>query len=426
MRASKTPDPIAERTRRRVTRRLLPFLLVSYLLAYVDRTNVGVAKLGMQPDLGFTDQVIGLGAGIFFVGYLLLEIPGSLIVERWSARKWIARIMISWGLVACLAGFIETRYQFYGLRFLLGVAEAGFFPGVIVYLAHWFRYEDRAGAKAFFMIAQPIAHVCGLPLSRLVLELAGWRWIFVVEGLPPLILGFVAWFYLTDWPREAKWLPAEEKDWLVRQIAGERQQKEAAGRAAIREAFREPQVFLLAAVYFFVVTGNQALGFFLPSITDTMTSISVPARTAVTMLPYICSVFGILLNGFLCRRTRERRWHIAAPTLMAAVALACCILAGDRLALVVVSLAITGFCAQAYLSPFWTLPTALLTKSAAAMAVGLISTVSSLGGFAGPYVFGYLKTSTGKFESGLWFLVACILISGLLATRIRNPGKELS
>jgi MFS family permease len=409
-----------------VTRRLLPFLLCSYLLAYIDRTNVGVAKLGMQPELGFTDQVIGLGAGIFFAGFVLLEIPGSLIVEHLSARKWLARMMVSWGLVACLAGFIETRYQFYGLRFLLGAAEAGFFPGVIVYLAHWFRYQDRAGAKAFFMVAMPIANAVGLPLSRLILEVAGWRWIFVVEGLPPVILGFVAWFYLTDSPREAKWLPADEKDWLIRQLASERQHKEAAGRAAIRQAFREPQIFLLGAVYFFVVMGNQALGFFLPSVTDTMTSISVSARTVVTALPYACSVFGILLNGSLCRRTRERRWHIAVPTLMAGVALACCIQAGGRLAPAVVFLCITGFCAQAYLSPFWTLPTALLTKSAAAMAVGLISTASSMGGFAGPYIFGYLKTSTGKFESGLWFLVACILISGLLATRIRNPGKELT
>jgi ACS family tartrate transporter-like MFS transporter len=432
------PDPIAERTRAHVARRLIPFLLFSYFLAYLDRSNIGVAKLGMQHELGFTDEVIGFGAGIFFAGYLLLELPGSVIVERWSARKWIARIMISWGIVASLGGFIgtglfsfaSTARQFYWLRFALGVAEAGFFPGVMVYLSHWFRYEDRSRAKALFLIAQPIAFVVGLPVSRLILEkvdwygLAGWRWIFIIEGVPTLLLGFVALFYLTDWPSQAKWLPPDEKCWLLEQLEREKQRKEAAGRADIRKVFAEPQVFLIAVLYFFVMTGNQGLGYFLPSITDAMKSMSISWRTVVTMAPFGFGLFGILLNGYLAGRTRERRWHIAVPILLTGLALACAILSGKRLGLVITFLCLMGFTAQAYLPVLWTLPSALLTKSAAAVAVGVIATLASTGGFVGPYIFGYLTTRTGRFEAGMWFLVACILTSGLLATRIKVSKRS--
>jgi ACS family tartrate transporter-like MFS transporter len=414
------PETVADRTRRRVTRRLLPFLVVSYFLAYVDRSNIGVAKLGMQADLGFTDEVIGFGAGVFFIGYLLLEVPGTLIVERWSARKWISRIMISWSLVACLTGFVRTEHEFYWMRFLLGVMEAGFFPGVIVYLTHWFRYEDRARAKALFLIAQPIAFVIGLPLSRLILELAGWRWIFILEGLPSMIAGVILLFYLTDHPSQANWLPDDEKRWLIEQLETEKRHKVAIGRADIAQVFREPQVFLLIAVFFFVVTGNQAFGYFLPSITDNMKSMSIQARTIVAMAPFACGLFGILLNGRLASRSRERRWYVATPILVTGAALAFSILAGSNLALVIFFLCLAGFCAQAYLPAFWTVPSALLTKSAAAVSVGLINTLGNLGGFVGPAVFGYLTTRTGRFEPGMWFLVGCILISGLLASGIRT------
>jgi MFS transporter, ACS family, tartrate transporter len=417
---------LAEQTRRRVAGRLMPFLLLLYFFAFIDRTNVGVAKLGMQRELGFTDEVIGLGAGIFFAGYFLLEIPGSLIVERWSARLWIARIMITWGVVATAMGFIANKEQFYWLRFLLGAAEAGFFPGIIVYLSHWFRPEDRARAKAFFMIGQPIAQVVGLPLSRFIMEhvdwsgYAGWRWVFILEGFPSIILGFVTLFYLTDRPKDAKWLPEEEKKFLMAELEKERTAKESAGRASAWVAFRNPQILLLVAVYFFVVAGNQSLIFFLPSITEAMPSMSVAMRTFVTMLPYVCGFFGILTMGYLASRTTERRWHTALPIMTTGAALGAAVLSMGNVPLVIFFFCVAGFSAQAYLPVFWTLPTAILTKSGAAVAVGLINSVGNLGGLFGPYVFGYLKTSTGNFITGLWFLVGSLLFAGLLATRIRT------
>lgn len=403
----------------------MPFLIVVYLCAYIDRANLGIAKLQMQGDLGFTEATIGLGAGIFFLGYFLLEIPGSLIVERWSARKWFARIMISWGLVAALSGYIETRTQFYAARFLLGAAEAGFFPGVIVYLSHWFRAEDRTRAKSWFMVTQPLSIVVGTPLARWILEtvhwqgLHGWRWVLILEGAPSILLGIFAWFYLTDRVEDARWLPTDEKQWLMAELRSEAEQRTAAGRVSILAAFRQPQTLQLMAIFFLIVTGNQAILFFLPSITDNMKTISVTWRTVVTVLPYICSMIGIMLNGYLASRTGERRWHTALPILLAGSALGLAILAGDHLALVIGLLCLVGFGFQAYLPVFWTLPTAYLGKSAAAVAIGAINAVGNLGGFVGPYIFGYLKTATGRYETGLWFLTGCMLISGALATRIR-------
>jgi ACS family tartrate transporter-like MFS transporter len=416
---------LAESTRGRVTRRLIPYLLVLYFLAFIDRTNVGIAKLGMQQELGFTDEIIGFGAGIFFVGYMLLEIPGTLIVERWSARIWIGRIMITWGIVATLMGFVQTATQFYWLRFLLGAAEAGFFPGIIVYLSHWYRAEDRSQAKSLFLIAQPISQAVGLPLSRVILEnvdwlgLAGWRWVFILEGIPSIVFGVITLFYLTDWPRQAKWLPDDQKQWLTAEIERERSAKESAGRAGGWSAFREPQILLLVAIYFFVVAGNQSIIFFLPSITEAMSSMSVTVRTLVTMLPFVCSFFGILLNGYLTRGAKKRRWYVAVPILFTAAALAGAVTFTGNSFLVVTFFCLAGFSAQAYLPAFWTVPSTLLTKSGAAVAIGLVNSVGSLGGMAGPYMFGYLRTATGEFSTGLWCLVGCLLVAGVLATRIR-------
>lgn len=404
----------------------MPFLLVLYFLAYIDRTNVGIAKLGMQRELGFSDEVIGFGAGIFFAGYLLLEIPSTLMVERWSARLWIGRIMISWGIVATLMGFVQTPTQFYWLRFALGVTEAGFFPGIIVYLAHWFRAEDRSQAKSFFLIAQPISQVLGVPLSRIILEnvswggLAGWRWVFILEGFPSIVLGIITLHYLTDWPREAHWLKPDQRAWLTAEIDQERSAKEAAGRADWWAALRQPQIYLLAGISFCAIAGNQSIMFFLPSITDSLTSLSVTLRTLVTMLPYLCSFFGILLAGQLAGRTRERRWFVAGPLWMTAAGLAGAILTSGNPFLVVLCFCAAGFSAQAYLPAFWTVPTALLTKSGAAVAVGLITTLGGMGGMFGPWIFGYLSTATGNFHAGLWVLVGVLVIGGMLATRIRT------
>lgn len=427
--------PVPERARRRITRRLIPYLLLLYLLAYLDRSNLSVAKLGMQRDLNLTDEIVGYGVGVFFLGYVLLEIPGALIVERWSARKWIARIMISWGIVATLMGFVglpifgstAVPTQFYTLRFLLGASEAGFFPGVIVFLSHWFRAEDRARAKALFMISQPISVIVGLPLSRWILEnvhwygLSGWRYVFILEGFPSILLGIVTLFYLTDRPEQARWLPDDEKQWLISELRREESAKAAAGRVRFWSAFRSPEILLLAAIYFLIVTGNQALLFFLPSITDNMKSLSITARTAFTVLPYVFGLCGILLNGFHSNRSGEKRWHTALPMFVCGTGLSMAIIAGDRLPLAIAFFCLAGFANQAYLPVFWTLPTAFLGKSAAAAAIGAINSVGNLGGFVGPSIFGYLSTSTGRYDTGLWILAACMFLAGALATTIRVP-----
>jgi MFS transporter, ACS family, tartrate transporter len=422
------------RTRRRVTGRLIPYLMFIYLLAYLDRANVGVAKIGMQGELGFSDTVIGFGAGIFFLGYLLLDLPGSLIVERWSARKWIARIMVSWGLVAALMGllglpvfgFLRPVTQFYSLRLLLGIAEAGFFPGAIVYLSHWFRGEDRARAKAYFMVTQPLAVAIGIPISRWIMEnvrwfgLAGWRWVFILEGAAPFLMGFVTLRYLTDRPRDAQWLPDDEKQWLIGELQEEEVRKTSEGKVRVLDALRQPQTFLLIAVFFLIVIGNQALIIFLPSITDAMKSLPVAVRTLAAGLPYACSAMGILINGMWAHRTGELRWHTAVPILATGVSLGLTVLASDRLWLMMGLFCLAGFTSQAYLAPFFTLPATLLGKSAAATAVGLIC-LGNLGGFVGPWLFGYLKTVTGRYDAGLWVLAGCMLLSGSLATLIRVP-----
>ena len=434
--ANATDSEVAERARQRVTRRLLPYLLLLYLIAYIDRTNIGVAKLQMQGDLKLTDGIIGFGAGIFFLGYFLLEIPGTLIVERWSARKWIARIMISWGLVAALMGFvgmgplnvIGVKAQFYTLRFILGLAEAGFFPGVIVYLSHWFRYEDRGKAKAKFLIGIPLATVVGVPLSRTILEnvhwfgLAGWRWVFILEGVPSVLLGIITLFYLTDRPQQARWLPDDEKQWLVNELAREKEQKSSTGGADLRAAFRHPQIILLTVLYFFVVTGNYGLNFFLPSITKNMKGMSIVAQTILTTLPYIFCIIAILLVGPSSDRTGERRWHAAVPMLLTGVGMALCVMGGDVMGVVILGLCLAGLAPGGY-PAFWSLPSAFLTGSAAAGAVGLINSVGNLGGFVGPYIVGYLKDATGDYRAAMWFLAGCALLGGLLATRLKPPHK---
>ncbi len=442
--AANAADSVGERARRRITWRLLPYLLLLYLIAYIDRTNIGVAAIGMKKSLaegglGFSDAVIGLGSAWFFIGYFVLEIPGTLIVEKWSASKWIARIMISWGIVATVMGFIGTPWlnfasdinQFYWLRIILGLAEAGFFPGVVVYLSHWFRYEDRAKAKAKFMIGIPLASIIGVPISRWIMEtvqwggLAGWRWVFILEGIPSVILGIITIFYLTDKPHQAKWLPDDEKKWLLDELERERAAKKAEGHVSILAGFRHPQILLLMVIYFFAVTANYGLTFFIPSITETLKDVSIVWRTVITTLPYVLTLFAMLFIGRSSDRTKERRWHTAIPILIAGMGLAMSVYSGDILAITIISLCLAGG-GFSYHPAFWTLPSAFLTGAAAAASVGLINSVGNLGGFLGPYIVGYLKTSTGNFQAAMWFMAACAIIAGLLATRIKPPKKQES
>jgi len=410
-------------------RRLMPYLFALFVVAYLDRVNVSYAALQMKGELSFTDEVLGFGAGIFFWGYFLLEIPGSILVEKWSARRWIARIMISWGIVAILTGFIQTKNQFYLLRFLLGLGEAGFFPGVIVYLSHWFRYQDRAKVVALFMAAQPVANMLGSPVSGLLLGikwfgLSGWRWLFIIEGLPAVVLGVVTIFYLTDWPDQAKWLPADERAWLSNQLMLEQQAKHSAGLQRILQAFKHREVILLALTYFFMVSSVYGFTFWLPSIIKKLSGSSNLRVSLISAIPYGVGLIAILLVGWSSDRTRERRWHTALPMIAASMGLLLAVMFQDRLALSVSMFCLAAAGIYAYCPGFWSLPTSFLTGTAAAASIGMINAIGNLGGYAGPHVVGVLSTLTGSFIAGLAYLSLSALVAAGLVLSIRATRSD--
>jgi ACS family tartrate transporter-like MFS transporter len=416
---------VAQRARHRTARRLLPFLFILYVIAFLDRMNVGAAALQMPRDLGFSPEVIGLGAGIFFWGYFLLEIPGALIVERWSARRWIARIMISWGLMTVLMAAIHTARQFYLVRFLVGAAEAGFLPGVIVYLTHWFRYEDRAKAVAVFYAANPLSYVIGSPLAGLMLGLSwlglrGWRWLFILEGIPAIIFGVVTIWYLTDWPAEAKWLPEEEKSWIVGELKREKEAKKRSYN--IWEALRHRDVILLTLCYFCAMTGSYGIAFWLPTILKHLSGQSDLKVTLMAALPYVAAFITQQVNGWHSDRTRERRWHAAVPVFVCGLALGFAVLFRGNLALSLMLFVVAGGSFYGFQPVFWAVPTLFLSESAAAASIGLINSVGNLGGFVGPMVMGYLAGRTRSFSAGLLYLVASLFTSGILMLVVGRRG----
>ena len=420
--------PIAERTRRRVTRRLMPFLFLLYIVAYLDRVNVGFAGLDMTRELGFSNEVFGFGAGIFFIGYVLLEIPGTILVELWSARKWIARIMISWGLLASLTGLIHTAHQFYWIRFLLGAAEAGFFPGIIVYLTHWYRYEDRGKAVAMFMAAIPIANIIGAPVSGLLLRidwlgLAGWRWLLILDGAPAVICGFVTIFYLTDWPKDARWLPDDEREWLTRELEMEKQTKKAAKPLTVWQALRNRDVALLTLVYFFIVTANYGFGLWLPKILQKLSGLSSFQVTLIAAIPFLAALPAMLVVGWHSDHTGERRWHTALPIFSVGLALAASQGVGGSVPLSIALFAVAAMGLYSYLPGFWSMPTTFLSEAAAAACIGLINSFGNVGGFFGPYIVGYLSNKTGNYQAGVFYLVASAMLSGLLVFLIRGTRR---
>jgi MFS transporter, ACS family, tartrate transporter len=416
---------VEQNARRRIALRLLPFLWLLYVVAFLDRVNVAYAALEMSHDLGFSDRVFGLGAGIFFIGYVLLEIPGALIVERWSARRWIARIMISWGIITVLVGFVHTSHQFYSIRFLLGAAEAGFFPGVIVYLTHWFSRRDLAKAVASFMAAQPLANFVGSPLAGRILRihwygLEGWRWLFILEGIPAVILGIVTIYYLTDWPSQAGWLPQEERDWITGELNREKKAKAAVRSYTIAEALRQREVILLTLVYFLSTTGVYGFTIWFPTILKRASGLSIGRVTFLVALPYLAALIATLLNGWHSDRTQERRWHTAAPLFIGSGTLFFAIVFGSHIWVQFGFFIVFAACVYSYQPCFWALPTIALGESAAAACIGLINSLGNLGGFAGPFIVGYLVTRTGSFTSGLVWLLFNILSSGILVLCLRG------
>ncbi|MBS1794632.1 MAG: MFS transporter [Acidobacteria bacterium] len=402
----------------------MPFLIFLFILAYIDRVNVGYANLEMSKDLGFDPEIFGFGAGIFFFGYFLLEIPGTLIVENWSARKWLARIIISWGFLAIFMGFIQNTTHFYTIRFLLGLAEAGFFPGIIVYLSHWFRYQDRAKAVAMFMTALPFANIFGSPISGLILGvnwlgLAGWRWVFIVEGIPAVVFGIVTVFYLTDQPKDADWLDESERDWIAGELEREKQAKKAVKHFTIAEAFRNRNVIILAAAYFFAVICVYGFTFWLPTILKGLSGFSNLQVSLIAALPYCAGLIAMLFLGWSSDRRNERRWHTAISLLAVCLGLFLSSLFLDNVYLAIAVFCLAGAGLYSYLPSFWALPTAFLTESAAAASIGLINSVGNLGGFAGPYIVGYLTNKTGTFYSGVIFLSGSALAAAVLVLMVK-------
>ncbi|MGB6684628.1 MAG: MFS transporter [Candidatus Acidiferrum sp.] len=421
---------VAQRAQNRIAWRLLPFLFLLYMIAFLDRMNISAAALEMPHDLGFNDKVVGLGAGMFFIGYVVLEIPGALIAERWSARKWIARIMISWGIITALMAFIHSAREFYLVRFFVGAAEAGFFPAVIVYISHWFRYRDRAKAIAVFYAASPLSYVVGSPLAGLLLGitwfgLRGWRWLFILEGVPAVVFGLITISHLTDWPREAKWLPPDERDWISSQIENEKQAKQKVGSYTILQAFAQRDVILLTLCYFCATTGGYGVAFWLPSILKRLSGQSDMRVTLFAALPYLAGFFVQQLNGWHSDRTLERRWHAAVSIFLCGVSLLLAVIYGSSLAMAVALFCLVGAGYYSFHPCFWAVPTAFLSESAAAASIGLINSVGNLGGFFGPMMMGYLVNRTHSFRAGLLYLVGSLCLSGVLMLAV-GAGRQPS
>ncbi len=422
---------IARVTSRRIARRLLPFLFVLYIVAFLDRMNVSAAALQMPGDLGFSDRAVGLGAGIFFLGYFLLQIPGALIAERRSARRWIAGIMISWGVLTVQMAFIHTVREFYIVRFVVGAAEAGFFPAVVVYLTHWFRAADRAKAVAGFYAAMPLSYVIGSPLAGLLLGLSwlglrGWRWLFILEGIPAVLLGLIALVYLTDWPHQANWLPADQREWITAQLDREKKAKQDVRSYSIWQALRHRDVILLALCYFFALTGNYGIAFWLPTMLKRLSGQSDLKVTLLASLPYLAGFLTQQLNGWHSDRTRERRWHAAVPVLLSGLGLLFAIGSGTHVTLSIIFFIIVGGAYYAFHPAFWAVPTEFLSDSAAAASIGFINSVGNLGGFFGPLSMGYLVFRTRSFTVGLWYLLGSFLVSGILMLAVGAGRRQLA
>jgi MFS transporter, ACS family, tartrate transporter len=407
--------------RSRIAWRLLPFLFLLYVANYLDRTNIAFAPTmrQMKSDLGLSDSIFGTASGIFFIGYFGLQIPGALLVERWSARRLLALTLITWGALTTLTGFVRTPLELYGARFLLGAAEAGFFPGVIVYLSHWFVADDRGKATARFMSAIPIGFIVGAPLAGTILRVdwlgvPGWRWLFLLEGLPAIVLGIATLLVLPDWPAEARWLPPQERDWITARLADERRAKAHAEHVTIWRVLRHPAVLVLTLGLFFTYTGGYAFWLWFPQMLQRLTGWSVERVGWVGALPFVAGLIGMLLLGASSDRLRERRWHFAIPQLTAALALAAWFVLPHSNAVLVITFTLLGFGTVAYLPSFWALPSEFLSSSAAAAAVGFINCTASIGGFVGPKIIGNLSQRSGSFSAGFIFMIACWTIASLL------------
>jgi ACS family tartrate transporter-like MFS transporter len=394
---------------------LLPFVFLLYITNYLDRTSVAYAAIGMARDLGFNDHVLGMGIGIFFVSYVALQIPGALLVERWSARGVISATMIVWGSLTALTALVHTPVQLYLARFLLGAAEAGFFPGVIVYLSHWFIQEDRAKATSNFMAAIPVSLVIASPVAGWILghnwfAIQGWRWLFFVEGIPPILLGILAFFFLTGWPSQARWLSPEQRQWISRKLEQEKPLKPKS--ANIAQALRSRTVLLLAVSAFLQYFTGYSVIFWLPTILKNQSGLSDAQVGLFGAVPYVVALLAMLFNGWHSDKGRERRWHAAFPLFIGAAGFLC-LISMPNSTVITVSVFSMICVLMAFLPVFWAIPTEMLSESTAAVAIGMINALASVAGFAGPYAFGYLHTRTGSFTAGFAVLMLCAFAAAI-------------
>jgi MFS transporter, ACS family, tartrate transporter len=422
------PNGVGQRARRRVAYRLLPFVFLLYMVNYIDRVNVSFANLTMSADLGFSDRVYGLGVGMFYLTYVLFEIPGAVIVERWSARKWMARILVSWGIVTILTGFVHTATQFYAARFFLGAAESSFFPGMIVYLTHWFCANDRGRAIACLYAANPAATLIGSPLAGWLLSvhwqsLAGWRWLFILEGIPAVVVGIFTYFYMTDRPEQAPWLPHDERDWLVKELQEELQAKSRIRKPTILEAFADTRILRLSLVYFLALTGGLGTIYWIPTFVKRLSGVSNQTVTSLLLLPALIGLAGMLINGWHSDKTAEQRLHTAIPLLAAGSMFALLTLGRHQTPLAIVSLLLGSGFFYAYYPTFWAMPTMMLSEAAAAATFGLINSIGQLGGLAGNYAIGSLNDRTHSLTASFALIALVYLVAGslILSLRIRDP-----
>jgi MFS transporter, ACS family, tartrate transporter len=417
--------------RRKVAWHLLPLVIVLYLVAYLDRANVGFAKLRMAKDLGFSEEVFGFGIGIFFIGYVILEIPGALLVERWSARKWFSRILITWGFVSAATAFVRTPLEFNIVRFVLGVAEAGFFPGIIVYFTHWFPMRVRGRAMSGLIVAVPLSLALGAPLSAMLLDvtwlgLRGWQWLFLIEGLPAVLLGVLTLFLLPDRPRDARWLTPEERNYLETELAEEAKAKDAVRKVSVWEALRMRDVWLLTLAIFATNTGGYAMGFWLPTTIRSLTGGSDQSSLLFSGLYYLCGLAGVIYVGFASDRSGKHKWHCAAAMIGSGVLLAMSSIPGQPFPLVMVWLCLTGFMAYQWPPPFWALPTMALTASAAAVAIGWINIFGNLAGYVGNHLIGFIRDRGATDRECLFVLASCYALGGLIVSFVRTKRPRES
>ncbi|WP_020656709.1 MFS transporter [Massilia niastensis] len=416
---------------RKVNLRLIPFLFICYVAAYLDRINIGFAQLQMKADLGFSDAVYGLGAGIFFFGYALFEVPSNLLLEKIGARKTLLRIMVLWGLTSAGMMFVSTPTQLYVARFLLGLFEAGFFPGIILYFTYWYPSGMRAKIIALFMSGMAVAGIIGGPLSGWIMNdmagvngWAGWQWMFLLEGLPAVLLGVMAWFLLQDRPSDARWLSTREKEVIEGTLQQDQRTLGPAHHGSLRHALRDPKIYILAFAYFTFIAGTYVITFWLPTIVKSF-GMTDPLRIGLlTAIPYIIGAVGMVLLSKHSDRTRERRWHAAGAAFLGGAGLVVASLLSGHLALALVALSFATIGILATMPLFWAMPTAYLSGPAAAGGIALINSLGLIGGFVSPFVIGWFKTETGSVNGGLYFVTA-LMVLGAITLLLGIPAQAL-